>query len=146
MPSLLFRNCQCFVPIAPHPLEVDLHPSVDTISLRKYATSTPDNEEWCPVNAKPEDLTSADALFREFLKQMKQLVKSERPRVETFTQGKSAQADDDVAVFAKKGKVDPKKYVVDLSLQQYAAAQAFAILLAENNRRLLELMYQGPKK
>ncbi len=98
------------------------------------------------MNAKPEDLTSADALFREFLKEMRLLVKSERPRLEAFTRGKSPQVDSDLAMFAKKGKVDPKEYVAELSLQQYAAAQAFAILLAENNRLLLELMNRGSKK
>jgi hypothetical protein len=96
--------------------------------------------------ASPEDLTSADALFREFLRHMKPLVKSERPRVEAFALSKSPQEDDDLAVFTKKGKVDPKKFMVELSLQQFAAAQAFAILLAENNRLLLELMNRGSKK
>jgi len=94
----------------------------------------------------PEDLTSADALFREFLRHMKPLVKSERPRLEAFAQGKSPQEDDDLAMFTKKGKVDPKKFMADLSLQQFAAAQAFAILLAENNRLLLELINRGSKK
>ena len=98
------------------------------------------------MNANPEDLTSADVLFREFLKEMKLLLKSERPRLEAFTHGKSPQVDDDLAVFAKKGKVDPKEYMAELSLQQYAAAQAFSILLAENNRLLLELMNRGSKK
>jgi hypothetical protein len=98
------------------------------------------------MTAKPEDLTSADALFRQFLSHMKPLLKSERPRLEAFRQGKSPQAYADLAVFAKKGKIDPKEVVVDLSLQQFAAAQAFAILLAENNRRLLELMNRGSKK
>lgn len=96
--------------------------------------------------AKPEDLTSADALFKQFLSHMKPLLKSERPRLEAFRQSKSSQANDDLAVFAKKGKIDPKEVVVDLSLQQFAAAQAFAILLAENNRLLLELMNRGSKK
>ena len=98
------------------------------------------------MKATPEDLTSADALFREFLKQMKLLVKSERPRLEAFTREKSPQEDEHLAVFAKRGKVDPKQYVTELSFQQYAAAQAFAILLAENNRLLLELMNRGSKK
>jgi hypothetical protein len=98
------------------------------------------------MTAKPEDLTSADALFRQFLSHMKPLLKSERPRLEAFRQGKSPQAYADLAVFAKKGKVDPKEFMVDLSLQQFAAAQAFAILLAENNRLLLELMNRGSKK
>jgi hypothetical protein len=98
------------------------------------------------MNANPEDLTSADVLFREFLKEMRLLVKSERPRLEAFTYGKSPQVDDDLAVFARKGKVDPKEYMAELSLQQYAAAQAFAILLAENNRLLLGLMNRGLKK
>lgn len=98
------------------------------------------------MTAKPEDLTSADALFREFLRHMKPLVKSERPRLEAFTLGKLPQEDDDLALFAKKGKVDPKKFMVELSLQQYAAAQAFAILLAENNRLLLEVMNRDSKK
>jgi hypothetical protein len=96
--------------------------------------------------ANPEDLTSADALFREFLRHLKPLVKSERPRVEAFALDKSPREDDDLAVFTKKGKVDPKKFMVELSLQQFAAAQAFAILLAENNRLLLELMNRGSKK
>lgn len=95
---------------------------------------------------KPEDLTSADALFKEFLNRMRPLLKSERPRLEAFRQGKSSQEDDDLAVFAKKGKVDPKEFMVDLSLQQFSAAQAFAILLAENNRLLLELMGRSSKK
>jgi hypothetical protein len=98
------------------------------------------------MKANPEDLTSADVLFREFLKEMKLLVKSERPRLAAFTRDKSSQMDDDFSVFAKKGKVDPKEYLAELSLQQYAAAQAFAILLAENNRLLLELMNRGLKK
>jgi hypothetical protein len=98
------------------------------------------------MTADPKELTSADALFKEFLRHMRPLVKSDRLRLEAFMQGKSPQADDDLAVFAKKGKVDPKTSVVDLSLQQFAAAQAFAVLLAENNRRLLELMNQGSKK
>ena len=98
------------------------------------------------MKANPEDLTSADVLFREFLKEMKLLVKSERPRLEAFMRDKSPQVNDDLAVFAKKGKIDPKEYVAELSLQQYAAAQAFAILLAENNRLLLELMNRGSKK
>ena len=98
------------------------------------------------MKATPEDLTSPDVLFRAFLKEMKLLVKSERPRVEAFTHGKPPQVDDDLAVFAKNGKVDPKEYVAELSLQQYAAAQAFSILLAENNRLLLELMNRGSKK
>jgi hypothetical protein len=99
-----------------------------------------------PMKANPEDLTSADVLFREFLKEMKLLVKSERPRLEAFMRDKSPQVDDDLAVFTKKGKVDPKEYMAELSLQQYAAAQAFAILLAENNRLLLEVMNRGSKK
>jgi hypothetical protein len=98
------------------------------------------------MKATPEDLTSADALFREFLKEMKLLLKSERPRLEAFTKGKSPQVDADLAVFAKRGKVDPKEYVAELSLQQYAAAQAFSILLAENNRLLLELVKRELKK
>ena len=98
------------------------------------------------MKATPEDLTSADALFREFLKEMKLLVKSERPRLEAFTREKSPQDDENLAVFAKRGKVDPKQYVTELSFQQYAAAQAFAILLAENNRLLLELMNKSSKK
>ena len=98
------------------------------------------------MTAKPEDLTSADALFRQFLSHMKPLLKSERPKLEAFRQGKSPQAYADLAVFAKKGKIDPREVVVDLSLQQFAAAQAFAILLAENNRLLLELMNRGSKK
>jgi hypothetical protein len=98
------------------------------------------------MKANPEDLTSADTLFREFLKEMKLLVKSERPRLEAFTRDKSPQDDEDLAVFTKRGKVDPKQYVTELSFQQYAAAQAFAILLAENNRLLLELMNRGSKK
>ena len=98
------------------------------------------------MKATPEDLTSADALFREFLKEMKLLVKSERPRLEAFTRDKSPQEDETLAVFAKSGKVYPKKYVTELSFQQYAAAQAFAMLLAENNRLLLELMKQDSKK
>lgn len=98
------------------------------------------------MTAKPEDLTSADALFRQFLSHMKPLLKSEQPRLEAFRQGKSPQAYDDLAVFAKKGKVDPKEFMVHLSLQQFAAAQAFAMLLAENNRLLLELMNRGSKK
>ena len=98
------------------------------------------------MKATPEDLTSADALFKEFLKEMKLLVKSERPRLEAFTKGKSPQVDEDLAMFAKKGKVDPKEYVSELSLQQYAAAQAFSILLAENNRLLLELVRRELKK
>ena len=98
------------------------------------------------MKASPEELTSADVLFREFLKEMKLLLKSERPRLEAFTRDKSPRADDDLAVFAKKGKVDPREYVAELSFQQYAAAQAFAILLAENNRLLLEVMNRGSKK
>jgi hypothetical protein len=98
------------------------------------------------MKAIPEDLTSADALFKEFLKEMRLLVKSERPRLEAFTRGKSPQVDEDLAVFAKKGKVDPKEYVAELSLQQYAAAQAFSIVLAENNRLLLELVRRELKK
>jgi hypothetical protein len=98
------------------------------------------------MKATPEDLTSADALFKEFLKEMRLLVKSERPRLEAFTRGKSPQVDEDLAVFAKKGKVDPKEYVAELSLQQYAAAQAFSIVLAENNRLLLELVNKSSKK
>ncbi|MBM4444626.1 MAG: hypothetical protein FJ020_04880 [Chloroflexi bacterium] len=85
-------------------------------------------------------------MFKQFLKHMKPLLKSERPRLEAFRQSKSPQEEDDLAVFAKKGKIDPKEVVVDLSLQQFAAAQAFAILLAENNRLLLELMNRGSKK
>jgi len=98
------------------------------------------------MKATPEDLTSADVLFREFLKEMRLLLTSERPRLEAFTREKSPQVDNDLAVFAKRGKVDPKEYVAELSFQQYAAAQAFAILLAENNRLLLEVMNRGPKK
>jgi len=98
------------------------------------------------MKATPEDLTSADALFKEFLKEMKLLVKSERPRLEAFTRDKSPQEDENLAVFARRGKVDPKQYVTELSFQQYAAAQAFAILLAENNRLLLELMKRDSKK
>jgi hypothetical protein len=98
------------------------------------------------MKANPEDLTSADALFKEFLKEMKLLVKSERPRLEAFTRDKSPQEDENLAVFTKRGKVDPKQYVTELSFQQYAAAQAFAIILAENNRLLLELMNRGSKK
>jgi hypothetical protein len=98
------------------------------------------------MKATPEDLTSADALFKEFLKEMKLLVKSERPRLEAFTRDKSPQEDENLAVFAKRGKVDPKQYVTELSFQQYAAAQAFSILLAENNRLLLELMKRESKK
>jgi hypothetical protein len=98
------------------------------------------------MKATPEDLTSADTLFKEFLKEMRLLVKSERPRLEAFTKSKSPQADEDLAVFARKGKVDPKEYVTELSFQQYAAAQAFAILLAENNRLLLELVKRELKK
>ena len=98
------------------------------------------------MKATPEDLTSADALFREFLKEMKLLMKSERPRLEAFTRDKSPQEDEYLAVFAKRGKVDPKQYVTELSFQQYAAAQALAVLLAENNRLLLELMKRDLKK
>ncbi len=98
------------------------------------------------MKATPEDLTSANALFKEFLKEMKLLVKSERPRLEAFTRDKSPQEDEDLAVFARRGKVDPKKYVTELSFQQYAAAQAFSILLAENNRLLLELIKRESKK
>ena len=98
------------------------------------------------MKATPEDLTSADALFKEFLKEMKLLVKSERPRLEAFTRDKSPQEDENLAVFTKRGKVDPKQYVTELSFQQYAAAQAFSILLAENNRLLLELMNKSSKK
>jgi len=98
------------------------------------------------MKATPEDLTSADALFKEFLKEMKLLVKSERPRLEAFTRDKSPQEDENLAVFTKRGKVDPKQYVTELSFQQYAAAQAFSILLAENNRLLLELMKRESKK
>jgi hypothetical protein len=98
------------------------------------------------MKATPEDLTSADALFREFLREMKLLVKSERPRLEAFTREKSPQDDENLAVFTKRGKVDPKQYVTELSFQQYAAAQAFSILLAENNRLLLELMNKSSKK
>jgi hypothetical protein len=98
------------------------------------------------MKATPEDLTSADALFKEFLKEMKLLVKSERPRLEAFTKSKAPQVDEDLAVFVKRGKIDPKEYVAELSLQQYAAAQAFSILLAENNRLLLELMKRELKK
>jgi hypothetical protein len=98
------------------------------------------------MKATPEDLTSADAMFREFLREMKLLVKSERPRLEAFTREKSPQDDENLAVFTKRGKVDPKQYVTELSFQQYAAAQAFSILLAENNRLLLELMNKSSKK
>jgi hypothetical protein len=98
------------------------------------------------MKATPEDLTSADALFKEFLKEMKLLVKSERPRLEAFTRDKSPQEDENLAVFTKRGKVDPKQYVTELSFQQYAAAQAFSILLAENNRLLLELIKRESKK
>ena len=98
------------------------------------------------MKATPEDLTSADALFREFLKEMQMLLKSERPRLEAFTRDKSPQDDEHLAVFTKRGKVDPKKYVTELSFQQYAAAQALAILLAENNRLLLELVNKNAKK
>ncbi len=98
------------------------------------------------MKASPEDLTSADVLFREFLKEMKLLLKAERPRLEAFTRDKAPQADDYLSVFAKQGKVDPKQYVTELSFQQYAAAQAFSILLAENNRLLLELVNKGSKK
>jgi hypothetical protein len=98
------------------------------------------------MKATPEELTSANALFKEFLKEMKLLVKSERPRLEAFTRDKSPQDDEDLAVFARRGKVDPKKYVTELSFQQYAAAQAFSILLAENNRLLLELIKRESKK
>ena len=98
------------------------------------------------MKATPEDLTSADALFREFLKEMKLLVKSERPRLEAFTREKSPQEDENLAVFTKRGKIDPKQYVTELSFQQYAAAQAFSILLAENNRLLLELMNKSSRK
>ena len=98
------------------------------------------------MKATPEDLTSPDALFREFLKEMKLLLKSERPRLEAFAREKSPQEDEQLAVFAKRGKIDPKKYVTELSYQQYAAAQAFAILLAENNRLLLELVRRELKK
>jgi hypothetical protein len=98
------------------------------------------------MKATPEDLTSADALFREFLREMQLLLKSERPRLEAFTREKSPQEDAHLAVFTKRGKVDPKQYVTELSFQQYAAAQAFAILLAENNRLLLELVNKSSKK
>jgi hypothetical protein len=98
------------------------------------------------MKATPEDLTSADALFKEFLREMKLLVKSERPRLEAFTRDKSPQEDENLAVFTKRGKIDPKQYVTELSFQQYAAAQAFAILLAENNRLLLELVKRDSKK
>jgi hypothetical protein len=98
------------------------------------------------MKATPEDLTSADTLFKEFLKEMKLLVKSERPRLEAFTRDKSPQEDADLAVFTKRGKVDPKQYVTELSFQQYAAAQAFSILLAENNRLLLEVIRRESKK
>lgn len=100
------------------------------------------------MNADPKDLTSADALFNDYLKKMKLLLKSERPRLEAFTRDKSPQEDEDLGVFTKRGKVDPKQYVTELSFQQYAAAQALAMLLAENNRLLLELMRREsePKK
>ena len=98
------------------------------------------------MKATTEDLTSADALFREFLKEMRLLLKSERPRLEAFTREKLPQEDEHLAVFTKRGKVDPKHYVTELSFQQYAAAQAFAILLAENNRLLLELVKRELKK
>jgi len=98
------------------------------------------------MKATPEDLTSADALFREFLREMQLLLKSERPRFEAFTREKSPQDDQHLAVFTKRGKIDPKHYVTELSFQQYAAAQAFAIIVAENNRLLLELMNKSSKK
>ena len=98
------------------------------------------------MKATPEDLTSADALFREYLKEIKLLLKSERPRLEAFTKSKSPQVDEDLAVFAKRGKIDPKEYVSELSFQQYAAAQALAVLLAQNNRLLLELVKRELKK
>ena len=120
--------------------------TVDTVSLRKYATSTIPMTRRCPMLANPEDLTSADALFREYLSQLKPLVKSQRSRVEAFAHGKPPQKDDELAMFIKKAKADPKEFMVDLSLQQFAAAQAFAILLSENNRLLLELMNRGSKK
>lgn len=100
------------------------------------------------MKATPEDLTSADALFREYLKEIKLLMKSERPRLDALTdkKSKSPQVDADLAVFTKRGKIDPKEYVVELSFQQYASAQALAVLLAENNRLLMEWMKRELKK
>jgi len=74
------------------------------------------------------------------LKEMKLLVKSERPRAEKLSRREishRATKYEHLAVFAKRGKVDPKQYVTELSCPAVTLRpRAFAISSGSRTHRL----------
>jgi len=93
-----------------------------------------------------EDLTDADALFRELLRQLKPIAESQEARLEAYAHGEAPQEANGLAMFVQKANDEPKTVMAELALHQYAVTQAFVALLVENNRLLLRLMGQGQPK